>query len=215
MMLENMDARTPLQERLLSVLQSGPYTRTQLVQIVKKPRTTVYDVLDPLVKAGIVVKYPIYIDDSLRGRPAVAFTHVDYARTHPPRLIHAEFDAILFPCDRDAFEAFVGHVIDRPVMAFNGKGRQGTWGGFLFQGTLLTLLGNKIIFRKSVSAMSIPDIRKKMQHEARALANALEAVHGLKIFNINIRSIRNRLKESGNPTSYVIHESMMQEQERK
>ncbi|MHA1283479.1 MAG: hypothetical protein ACTSVV_16530 [Promethearchaeota archaeon] len=61
---------TPLQQNLIKILESsGPLTRKELVQILKTPRTTIYDNLLKLQKRKIVEKFSR--NEGKRGRPKV------------------------------------------------------------------------------------------------------------------------------------------------
>ena len=66
-----MTEYSPLQARILEVLQSGPKTRGQLVLEIRAKRTTIYDNLKILEKAGKVKKYTI--NDGVAGGPFVAW----------------------------------------------------------------------------------------------------------------------------------------------
>jgi len=50
-------------------------TRRQLVELLGKPRTTVYDNITPLIKAGLVTKFVRRVN--VVGRPMVFFKIVD------------------------------------------------------------------------------------------------------------------------------------------
>ena len=58
---------SPIQAQILKSLSSGAMPRREIVRIVKKPRTTVYNNLYALWKEKLVVKIKKY--NGKRGRP--------------------------------------------------------------------------------------------------------------------------------------------------
>ncbi len=69
---ENRD----LEKVLVALLQTGDYTRPQMVQKTGVPRTTIYDSLKRLIKADIVYRYPLRDGIRRKGRPKVLFSLV-------------------------------------------------------------------------------------------------------------------------------------------
>lgn len=64
--------QNPMQEELIKALsRNGPMTRAQMVQALKKPRTTIYDNLAQLINKEIVKKFSRQLN--ARGRPTVFF----------------------------------------------------------------------------------------------------------------------------------------------
>jgi predicted ArsR family transcriptional regulator len=62
----------PLQENLVGILKkNGPLTRSQMVDMLSKPRTTIYDNLSGLINREMVKKFSRQINT--RGRPVVFF----------------------------------------------------------------------------------------------------------------------------------------------
>ena len=61
----------PLDRQLLSILAERPHHRGELVTIIHKPRTTIYEHLDDLILLGHLEKYPKILPK--RGRPLVYF----------------------------------------------------------------------------------------------------------------------------------------------
>jgi len=62
----------PLQEKLIEILRNnGPLNRNQLVSILNKPRTTIYDNINKLMRLNIIKKFTRQINS--RGRPIVFF----------------------------------------------------------------------------------------------------------------------------------------------
>jgi predicted transcriptional regulator len=55
-------------------LKNKPLDRQSLVIKIGKPRTTIYDALNVLLKAERVKKYPVYNEEQSRGRPRVVFS---------------------------------------------------------------------------------------------------------------------------------------------
>ena len=63
---------SPIQENLINVLKkNGSLNRSQMVQLLDKPRTTIYDNLTSLVSRDIIKKFTKNINS--RGRPVVFF----------------------------------------------------------------------------------------------------------------------------------------------
>ena len=61
-----------LQENLINILKkNGSLNRSQMVQLLNKPRTTIYDNLTSLVGKNMVKKFSRQINS--RGRPVVFF----------------------------------------------------------------------------------------------------------------------------------------------
>jgi hypothetical protein len=64
---------SPLQHELVLLLEKqGPMKRGDIVQELKRPRTTIYDNLTDLINRNIVFKYPE--PTNMHGRPVVKFT---------------------------------------------------------------------------------------------------------------------------------------------
>ena len=62
----------PLQEDLVDILKkNGPLTRSQMVDMLSKPRTTIYDNLSGLINRDMVKKFSRQVNT--RGRPVVFF----------------------------------------------------------------------------------------------------------------------------------------------
>jgi len=62
----------PLQEDLVGILKkNGPLTRSQMVDMLSKPRTTIYDNLSGLINRDMVKKFSRQVNN--RGRPVVFF----------------------------------------------------------------------------------------------------------------------------------------------
>ncbi len=62
----------PLQEDLVDILKkNGPLTRGQMVDMLSKPRTTIYDNLSGLINRDMVKKFSRQVNT--RGRPVVFF----------------------------------------------------------------------------------------------------------------------------------------------
>jgi len=62
----------PLQENLVDILKkNGPLTRSQMVDMLSKPRTTIYDNLSGLINREMVKKFSRQVNT--RGRPVVFF----------------------------------------------------------------------------------------------------------------------------------------------
>jgi len=62
----------PLQEDLVVILKkNGPLTRSQMVDMLSKPRTTIYDNLSGLINRDMVKKFSRQVNT--RGRPVVFF----------------------------------------------------------------------------------------------------------------------------------------------
>jgi predicted ArsR family transcriptional regulator len=62
----------PLQENLVDILKkNGPLTRSQMVDMLEKPRTTIYDNLSGLINRDMVKKFSRQVNT--RGRPVVFF----------------------------------------------------------------------------------------------------------------------------------------------
>lgn len=62
----------PLQEDLVDILKkNGPLTRSQMVDMLSKPRTTIYDNLSGLINREMVKKFSRQVNT--RGRPVVFF----------------------------------------------------------------------------------------------------------------------------------------------
>jgi len=59
----------------LTLQRNGPMTRSEIVQIVKKPRTTVYDNLSSLIETQVAMKYNH--PTNTRGRPLVFFKLIE------------------------------------------------------------------------------------------------------------------------------------------
>ena len=66
---------SPLEQELLEVLSEKPMTRGAIVQILERPRTTVYDNLKRLQNKDLVFKWTKYTNT--RGRPEVFFNLTD------------------------------------------------------------------------------------------------------------------------------------------
>ncbi|MHA1892100.1 MAG: helix-turn-helix domain-containing protein [Promethearchaeota archaeon] len=67
------NTRDKLRESILALLQEKPRTRGELVEILGRPRTSIYDVLKELMRDGLVTSYPVYHSNMKRGRPRVLF----------------------------------------------------------------------------------------------------------------------------------------------
>lgn len=66
------DELNPLQSKLVKLLsRNGPMTRNQMVDDLKRARTTIYDNLAVLICRDIVKRFPRQIN--YRGRPTVFF----------------------------------------------------------------------------------------------------------------------------------------------
>jgi len=64
---------TDLDRQVLEMLEEhGPLTRDEMVQILKQPRTTIYDALKRQMVAGRVAKHP-RPPNGKRGRPKMVF----------------------------------------------------------------------------------------------------------------------------------------------
>jgi predicted ArsR family transcriptional regulator len=62
----------PLQEDLVEALKkNGPLTRGQMVEMLDRPRTTIYDNLSGLINRDMVKKFSRQVNT--RGRPVVFF----------------------------------------------------------------------------------------------------------------------------------------------
>ena len=62
----------PLQSDLVDILKkNGPLTRSQMVDLLSKPRTTIYDNLSGLINREMVKKFSRQVNT--RGRPVVFF----------------------------------------------------------------------------------------------------------------------------------------------
>ena len=62
----------PLQEDLVTILKkNGPLTRSQMVDMLSRPRTTIYDNLSGLINREMVKKFSRQVNT--RGRPVVFF----------------------------------------------------------------------------------------------------------------------------------------------
>lgn len=68
---------SPLEMKLLDLLEDGPMVRDEMVKRLGIPRTTIYDALKRLIKKKHVRKYNLCFDNMPRGRPKVLFTLVD------------------------------------------------------------------------------------------------------------------------------------------
>ena len=68
---------SPLMNKLLDELKEGPKVRSELVDNINTPRTTIYDALRQLIITKQIKKGPIYETDRSRGRPRVAFTVIE------------------------------------------------------------------------------------------------------------------------------------------
>ena len=66
---------TWLQERILSVLRYGDKNRSQLVEALETPRTTIYDHIVVLEKEKLVERYKK--GNGKRGHPIVYWSLVD------------------------------------------------------------------------------------------------------------------------------------------
>ena len=67
---------SPMQRELIKLLQkNGPMTRAEIVDMINKPRTTVYDNLIGLMTHNLVKKYSR--PNNTRGRPNVFFKLID------------------------------------------------------------------------------------------------------------------------------------------
>jgi predicted transcriptional regulator len=64
---------SPIQERLLAILDhaENPISRSELVSLLHRPRTTIYDNLTDLITMGLIVKYSRPMN--ALGRPIVYF----------------------------------------------------------------------------------------------------------------------------------------------
>ena len=68
----NEEDLNPLQENLVDILKkNGPLTRSQMVDMLSKPRTTIYDNLSGLINREMVKKFSRQVNT--RGRPVVFF----------------------------------------------------------------------------------------------------------------------------------------------
>ena len=75
-MTVEMDNLNKLQCSLLNILkQKGSLNRSEMVQLIGKPRTTIYDNLVYLIKHGFVKKFSRQVNS--RGRPTVFFKSLD------------------------------------------------------------------------------------------------------------------------------------------
>ena len=69
---DNIRNLNPLQNNLIKTLEkNGPLTRDQMVQILNKARTTIYDNLAVLINRNMVKKFSRQVN--ARGRPVVFF----------------------------------------------------------------------------------------------------------------------------------------------
>jgi predicted transcriptional regulator len=67
---------SPLQADLLKILkEEGAKTRRELIALVDKPRTTIYDNIVGLIQNKIVKKYAV--PTNARGRPLVYFESIE------------------------------------------------------------------------------------------------------------------------------------------
>jgi len=67
----NGDYPSDIHMRLIELLKSGPKTRDQLVHLMHKPRTTIYDNLMRLMAENFVRKCSK--SNNCRGRPLIYF----------------------------------------------------------------------------------------------------------------------------------------------
>jgi len=63
---------SPLENQLIGLLESGPFTRDALVEKTNEPRTTIFDNLIRLEEMGIVKRFSGHTNTV--GRPHVYFT---------------------------------------------------------------------------------------------------------------------------------------------
>ncbi len=74
--MNNKTGRPPregLKEKIIELLQDGPKTRPELVEITGIPRTSLYDGLKDLIVENRVKRYPLRTGERKRGRPQVLF----------------------------------------------------------------------------------------------------------------------------------------------
>ena len=68
-------AQARLEERIIMILgERGATCRDEIVRILQKPRTTIYDRLKSLIEKGVVRVSPEYRPDRKRGRPRAMFS---------------------------------------------------------------------------------------------------------------------------------------------
>ena len=61
-----------LQSNIIDILKKTgkPLNRNDLVRLLNTPRTTIYDNIVPLIKDGLIIKFPVR---KSRGRPVVYY----------------------------------------------------------------------------------------------------------------------------------------------
>ncbi|MHA1871277.1 MAG: helix-turn-helix domain-containing protein [Promethearchaeota archaeon] len=69
---EKSEKLKPLHIQLINILKThGPLSRPELVKILNKPRTTIYDNLNQLMQKDLIKKFNRQLNS--RGRPIVFF----------------------------------------------------------------------------------------------------------------------------------------------
>lgn len=69
---EKIKKRNELRLQIIRQLKNKPRTRTELVKILNKPRTTIYDNLEALLNSKIIKKERILKET--RGRPEILWS---------------------------------------------------------------------------------------------------------------------------------------------